>query len=352
MGYRREYQVEARGEVAVRGAIVDVYPLDRRPSRCASTCGATRSTGSRSSRSPTSVRPSRSPRSEFFRCASCSRPPRCGPGPPSSSHRAVGSRAVGAAGRGPDVRRDGVVAAVAVRRRAPAPADLLAAGASSRWSSPAALRDRAEELLDEEAALAGALAVTWGLDAERRRRDAAAACRCRSSGCSCTRRRRPAPVLQRARQPDTPDVSTASAFDPVVGDTDALAAGSRAAPTASAVRSPARAAARRRRDRAAARRRGRHRRPGGRAIDRRRRGAVRPGVHVVVAPLDRGVVVPGIQLAIVAEADSPAAAACTAGPGAAAAPTTSTVSPGRLRRAPRARRRPVPRHGTTARCSA
>ena len=28
-----------------------------------------------------------------------------------------------------------------------------------------------------------------------------------------------------------------------------------------------------------------------------------PGVHVVVAPLDRGVVLPGIQLAIVAEAD-------------------------------------------------
>src|SRR5207244_2796855 len=26
MGYRREYQVEARGELAVRGAIVDVYP--------------------------------------------------------------------------------------------------------------------------------------------------------------------------------------------------------------------------------------------------------------------------------------------------------------------------------------
>ena len=27
MGYRREYQVEARGEVAVRGSIVDVYPV-------------------------------------------------------------------------------------------------------------------------------------------------------------------------------------------------------------------------------------------------------------------------------------------------------------------------------------
>ena len=27
IGYRREYQVEARGEVAVRGSIVDVYPV-------------------------------------------------------------------------------------------------------------------------------------------------------------------------------------------------------------------------------------------------------------------------------------------------------------------------------------
>ena len=27
LGYRREYQVEARGEVAVRGSIVDVYPV-------------------------------------------------------------------------------------------------------------------------------------------------------------------------------------------------------------------------------------------------------------------------------------------------------------------------------------
>ena len=26
MGYRREYQVESRGELAVRGSIVDVYP--------------------------------------------------------------------------------------------------------------------------------------------------------------------------------------------------------------------------------------------------------------------------------------------------------------------------------------
>src|SRR4029079_16522108 len=35
-GYRREYQVEARGELAVRGSIVDVYPsTDDHPVRSA-----------------------------------------------------------------------------------------------------------------------------------------------------------------------------------------------------------------------------------------------------------------------------------------------------------------------------
>ena len=43
-GYRREHQVEHRGEVAVRGGIIDVFPSTADP-RCASTCGATRWTG-------------------------------------------------------------------------------------------------------------------------------------------------------------------------------------------------------------------------------------------------------------------------------------------------------------------
>ena len=43
-GYRREYQVEHRGELAVRGGIIDVFPSTP-TSRCASTCGATRWTG-------------------------------------------------------------------------------------------------------------------------------------------------------------------------------------------------------------------------------------------------------------------------------------------------------------------
>ena len=101
--------------------------LDRRrrsrrpPTRpSASTCGATRSTASPSSPSPTSARPPTSTEVEIFPCRELL---------PTDevraraaelvAPRAVGPRAVGAAGRGPDVRRHGVVAAVAGRRRAP-----------------------------------------------------------------------------------------------------------------------------------------------------------------------------------------------------------------------------------------
>jgi transcription-repair coupling factor (superfamily II helicase) len=54
-GYRREYQVEHRGELAVRGSIVDVFPSTALSPR-ASTFGVMRSTGSRSSPWRTSVR--------------------------------------------------------------------------------------------------------------------------------------------------------------------------------------------------------------------------------------------------------------------------------------------------------
>ena len=49
--------------------------------RCASTCGATRSTGSPSSRSPTSAPPTTSPGSRCSAAASCCPPTRCGSGP-------------------------------------------------------------------------------------------------------------------------------------------------------------------------------------------------------------------------------------------------------------------------------
>ena len=120
MGYRREYQVEHRGEMAVRGSIVDVFgstadvpvridlwgdevdrlsrvlrggpALDRR-------CGHRRA-----------VRLPGDP------------PHRGGPraGPVAGGGGALGPPAVGEAGRRPGLRRHGVVAAVADRGRAPA----------------------------------------------------------------------------------------------------------------------------------------------------------------------------------------------------------------------------------------
>ena len=101
----------ARSRCAARSST-----CSRRPPtcRCASTCGATRSTASPSSRSPTSAPPSTSPRSRSSPAASCCRPTRSASGAERSiGARAVGSRAVGAAGRGLSLRRHGVVAAVA-----------------------------------------------------------------------------------------------------------------------------------------------------------------------------------------------------------------------------------------------
>lgn len=104
-GYRREYQVEHRGEIVVRGSIIDVF---RPPPTCpsASICGATRSSACASSPSPTSVRRSTSTRCRssvrvsccpFRRSAQACRAP--------GSHPAVGSRAVAAPGRRRDSQR-------------------------------------------------------------------------------------------------------------------------------------------------------------------------------------------------------------------------------------------------------
>ena len=80
-GYRREYQVEARGEFAVRGSILDVYPstadhpvridlwgdeVDRLQTFSVADQRATGDLGERSRSSP---------------AGSCSRPRRSGPGP-------------------------------------------------------------------------------------------------------------------------------------------------------------------------------------------------------------------------------------------------------------------------------
>ena len=78
-------RVPGRGARRGRGARLDRRRVSRRPpiTRCASTSGATRSTGCRTSRSPISGRRARSTSRGSSRCASCSPPTRCAPVPAS-----------------------------------------------------------------------------------------------------------------------------------------------------------------------------------------------------------------------------------------------------------------------------
>ena len=119
----------------MRGSIVDVFPST------ADAPGAHRPVGRRGrpahrvlgDRPALDGRPR--PRSRSSRAASCCPPTRCASrAERAGRRRAVGPRAVGAAGRGPDVRRHGVVAAVAHRGRARAarPARPRRPGAAGR----------------------------------------------------------------------------------------------------------------------------------------------------------------------------------------------------------------------------
>ena len=118
----------ARSRCAARSSTCSRPPPTR---RCASTCGATRSTASPSSRS-TDQRSDDRRRAEveIFPCRELlptdevrERAERA------RRRRAVGPRAVGAPRRGPDLRRHGVVAAVAHRRTSTSLLDLLGADA-------------------------------------------------------------------------------------------------------------------------------------------------------------------------------------------------------------------------------
>ena len=72
-------------------------PVDGRPARCASTCGATRSTGSPSSRCPTSGRPTTSTRRCCSRAVSCCPPTRSERGPSGWSASSRGAASSGSA---------------------------------------------------------------------------------------------------------------------------------------------------------------------------------------------------------------------------------------------------------------
>ena len=165
IGYRREYQVEHRGEVAVRGSIVDVFgstadvPVrvdlwgDEVDRLSEFSVGDQRSTGEID-------------HAEFFGCREL-RPT-----------EEVRERAAALVGEAPWGRQqweriaeglvfDGMESWLPwLAPEEHLLVDLMPRGALVVLVEPRRMRDRAAELLDEEASLAGTLAQTWGADGD------------------------------------------------------------------------------------------------------------------------------------------------------------------------------------------
>src|SRR5690349_12169975 len=288
-GYRREYQVEARGEVAVRGSVVDVYPsTDDHPVRIDLW-------GDEVDRlSAFSVADQRSTHDVAEVCIFPTRELL-----PTDDVR---ERAAALVARQPWGREqwerlaegqlfDGMESWLPwLTDREHLLTDLLPNDALVLLVEPKRMRDRAQELLDEEASLASTLSVTWGAAAERDlpRLSLEFDRLLAHTGAGAVS------MLSTPDHPDTPRVA-ASAFDPVVGDSDALARRLRALAGEGyrvVLAAEGTGSAQRLRDILA-----------GEGLDAGD-GEPAPGaVRVLVAPLDRGVILPGAQLALVAEAD-------------------------------------------------
>jgi transcription-repair coupling factor (superfamily II helicase) len=218
MGYRREYQVEARGEVAVRGSIVDVYPATAdHPVRIDLW-------GDEVDRlSQFSVADQRSsaeiedawifPVRELL---------------PTEEVRARASELLESQPWGREQWERLAEGATFDGMESWLPwlttdehllPDLLPSSALVAIAEPRRLRDRAQELLDEEAALARTLATTWGAQLDEADTPRLSLPFDRLLAHT---KAQPVPVLSVPDSPETP-VLAASAFDPVVGDADALA---------------------------------------------------------------------------------------------------------------------------------
>jgi len=295
MGYRREYQVEHRGELAVRGSIVDVF-------------GSTADTpvridlwGDEVDRlSEFSVGDQRSTddlaRVELFACRELL---------PTELVRQRADRLVGEAPWGRSQWERLAQGLVFDGMESWLPwltadehllVDLLPANALVLLVEPRRMRDRAAELLDEEAALASTLAQTWGAAGEQFPRlhlpfdrllahtDAAA--------------------LTVTAAPEGPgtEVVAAAGWDPVVGDGERLMGqlrdlrgqGYRIVVCAEGRGSGARLAALLADHGLTA---PFHEQPPGPAA------LTDPGVRVVVQPLERGFLYPPLKIGVLAESD-------------------------------------------------
>ena len=188
-----------------RGARLDRrrVPVHRRHARCASTSGATRSTGSPSSRWPTSARPTTSTEVEIFavpRAAADRR--RARPGPASWSAREPWGReqwerlAEGLVFDGMESWLPWLVDDEQLL------ADLIPADGQVLLIEPRRMRDRAGDILAEEADLATPPGPHHLGRARRRRHPAPAPAR--STGCWPTPRRRRGPSRSRPTGPTSP----------------------------------------------------------------------------------------------------------------------------------------------------
>jgi transcription-repair coupling factor (superfamily II helicase) len=280
LGYRREYQVEARGEVATRGSIVDVYPStadhpvridlwgDEVDRLSQFSVADQRSTIDIATTQIFPVRELLPTDDVKARAAELLRSQPWGR--EQWERLSEGATFDGMESWLPWLTTD--------EHLLP---DLLPSSALVALFEPRRLRDRAQELLDEEAALANTLATTWGapIDEEDTPRLSLPFDRLLEHT-----KAQPVPVLAAPDNPETP-VLAASGFDPVVGDVEGLAKrfnalkkeGYRVLVAAEGTGSKAR-------------------------IEDL---LVQEGapVDVVVAALDRGVVLPTIKLALIAEAD-------------------------------------------------
>jgi transcription-repair coupling factor (superfamily II helicase) len=304
-GYRREYQVEHRGEVAVRGGIVDVFP-------------STGETGIRidcfgdevDRLTEFDVSDQRSVAdldvAEIFGCREL------------AESDAVRARAAELAAAG-----SGAFAAEQFARIAEGAVfdgiesflpwlsegellftDLLGADDRVVLVDPRRMRDRAAELLDEEAALADALASTWGLTEAGSSTAVLPRLHLPFDRLLASSQARVASLPAIAEGPSIPAVS-AVGWPTALGDAGALARRvgqlARAGCTV-AVCCEGRGSAERLAEVLAGE---------GLTLDRlldasaaeRDVALRRPGVHVLVQPLDRGFVLEGAKVAVLAEGD-------------------------------------------------
>jgi transcription-repair coupling factor (superfamily II helicase) len=288
MGYRREYQVEARGEVAVRGSIVDVYPStddhplridlwDDEVERLAGFSVADQRTTH--DIDDAWIFPAR----ELL---------------PTDEVRARAAALVQAEPWGAahwerlaeGLWFDGMESWLPwLTASEHLLSDLLDRDALVLICEPRRLRDRAQELLDDEASLAETLATTWGargVDAPRL-----------TLSFDRLLAHTPAGVTNVLTTPETPDTPAlaATGFDPVVGSTESTARrlaqlrddGYRVVLAADGTGSAGRLGDVLHEDGVES------------ALDVIAAGAI----GIVVAPLERGAIVSGARVALVSEAD-------------------------------------------------